>query len=223
MRAGTTKALLARATALTLTALAAMTACAEAANLSVLAERFRSTEERQPVRVLVVTTTHGYRHDAAIDASRALLDALEPVTEFSFSFLEDLTAFDADVLGAHDVLFFNNSTLRAASAAGPTLGWQGREVDQPLQPAQQQAIIGFLQAGGGVVSAHAGLDALYAWPEYRALLGGGLFREHPWTEPVSIVVEDQSHPITAGLGDREVGNADVSHFAGGLDGEKRLH
>jgi type 1 glutamine amidotransferase len=31
---------------------------------------------------------------------------------------------------------------------------------------------------------------------------GAYFKEHPWTEPATVVVEDGSHPATAGLGDR---------------------
>ena len=31
---------------------------------------------------------------------------------------------------------------------------------------------------------------------------GAYFKEHPWTGPAAVVVEDGSHPATAGLGER---------------------
>ena len=49
--------------------------------------------------------------------------------------------------------------------------------------------------------AHAGLDALYEWEEYRAMVGGGLFEEHPWTQEVRIVIEDPENPAVAHFGE----------------------
>ena len=57
---------------------------------------------------------------------------------------------------------------------------------------QREAIMDFLRAGKGVAVAHAGLDAFYDWPEYREMVGGGLFESHPWTQSVDIVVEERN-------------------------------
>ena len=54
----------------------------------------------------------------------------------------------------------------------------------------------FVRSGGGFLGAHSAADTLYEWPDYGALLGA-YFKEHPWTQPGTVLVEDQSHPATA--------------------------
>src|SRR5690606_5422027 len=75
------------------------------------------------------------------------------------------------------------------------------QVPNPVTQAQQQAIVEFVRSGGGLVAAHAGLDALYGFDEYREMIGGGLFESHPWTRSVRINVEDFENSSTAHLGD----------------------
>ena len=48
---------------------------------------------------------------------------------------------------------------------------------------------------------HSATDTLYEWPDYGRLVGA-YFKEHPWTQSATVLVEDQAHPATAGLGDR---------------------
>jgi glucose/arabinose dehydrogenase/cytochrome c5 len=71
----------------------------------------------------------------------------------------------------------------------------------PITAAHRNAILEFAGNGGGIVAAHAGLDALYGWGEYRRMMGGGLFESHPWTEEVRITIEDPDNPAVAHLGD----------------------
>ncbi len=173
--------------------------CSESEPLTALVAAYRVEDVREPIHVLVLSASHGFRHEAAIARSKALLQALEPVTEFRFTLTEDVDVLSAEHLSAYDVVFFNNSTLRAERRDGPTPGWRDSIVEQPVTTAHQQALVAFLDQGGGVVSAHSGLDALYEWPEYRTLLGGGLFESHPWTQTVTVRVEDGEHPINAGV------------------------
>jgi len=140
-----------------------------------------------PIRVLAVTATQGYRHGPAIAAAQSFLTGLNGTSEFDFVFTENLN--DLERLADFQVLFFANSTLRLAP-----------EPPEGVNSDQQAAIIEFLNQGGGFVGAHSALDACYGWAEYRKLVGGGLFRSHPWTEPVRIVNEAPGHPITAHLG-----------------------
>ena len=69
----------------------------------------------------------------------------------------------------------------------------------PLSLEQQQAMVAFVRSGKGLMTIHSGIDANYGWAEFREMVGGGLFRAHPWTRPAQINVEDPS-------------NAAVSHF-----------
>ena len=70
-----------------------------------------------------------------------------------------------------------------------------------VSAAQRAAIQEFAQMGKGIVVAHAGLDAFYEWDWYKTMVGGGLFKEHPWTQPVGITVDEQGHPGVAHWGE----------------------
>ncbi len=273
-----------------------------------LAEVFRTGSDVEPIRVLTVTATHGFRHTPAIDTTKKLLGALNETTEFSFDFTEDVNDFNRTKLEQYDLLFFANSTLRVDEPTDDAVGYEvepkylpgdwrnydavlktaerdikGRialsgkpgelsgmadfgsgvsvigtieeqsdklkliwdsasggtvfaevtltddgltgylklgeqslvleafAVDAPLQvdlgvenlvtAEHRAAIIEFLANGGGIVGAHAALDAFYGWGEYRRMVGGGLFEVHPWTQRVRILIEDPDNPAVAHMGD----------------------
>jgi len=136
------------------------------------------------VRVLMVTTTLGFRHDS-IETARAAVDMLANSTgEFRVTATDDLSLLTASGLAGYDVLFFALTTG-----------------ELPLSADQRAAILAFVSGGGGFLGAHSATDTLYSWPEYGEMLGA-YFREHPWTQEATVVVEDTSHPATAGVGDR---------------------
>jgi type 1 glutamine amidotransferase len=158
-----------------------------------------------PIRVLVITATHGFRHTESIDASLEVLKAIEPSTEFQFQFSNDASAINAQTLAGVDVLFLDNSTLRAAPADPSDTAQvrlhQTARVAAPLTLAQQKAMVDFVRSGKGLASVHSGIDANYGWPEFREMMGGGLFRGHPWTQPGRIDVEDRANPAVSHFGD----------------------
>ncbi len=262
-----------------------------------LADVFRTNTQADPINVLVVTATHGFRHKDAIETATRVLGEIETTTEFEFDFTEDVNDLNAQNLAKYDVLFFNNSTLRIkADKAIPgvvatwdvqmnssrgnrtgklvlrgepgaytaSVAWDGgneaelrdvtfendkltfafgnegqfkgqanvvgdklegevvfgdnkvaltgtyhdgtRTAGIPegtvlVTEAQRQAIMDFLRQGKGIAVAHAGLDAFYGWDEYKEMVGGGLFEEHPWTQHVEIVVEETDNPATEHLGE----------------------
>lgn len=160
----------------------------------------------EPIRTLVITTTHGFRHTEAIDALKETLPELARTTEFDFDITEDLSVLTPANLANYDLLFFANSTLRAAPAEQTEAAIEAtrtQNVAAPMTLAQQQAVIDFVRSGKGFAAAHAGLDALYGFDEYREMVGGGLFEEHPWTQSVRIDVEDFE-------------NSSVAHLDGGF-------
>ncbi len=174
-----------------------------------LAEALRVDEVRDPIHVLVVTTTHGFRHVEAIDTLKAILPSIEEVTEFRFTVTEDVADLNADNLANYDVLFFANSTLRLTGQVKPEVpagsGDAGADLPEPeevvlVTPEQQQALLDFLADGKGIAGAHAALDAFYEWSEYRALCGGGLFQSHPWTQSVRVTIEDPENPTVDHFG-----------------------
>jgi type 1 glutamine amidotransferase len=136
-----------------------------------------------PIRLLMLTATAGFRHDS-IAAARQVMTELAGRGEFTVTATEDLTAITTSTLGGYDVLFF-------ALTSG----------ELPFSEEQKTAIVNFVKSGKGFLGAHSATDTLYEWPDYGAIIGA-YFKEHPWTQQGTVVVEDPSHPAASGLGDR---------------------
>ena len=134
-----------------------------------------------PVRVLMITTTAGFRHDS-IGVARAVMNGLSSAGGFSVTATEDLSTISTSSLSSYDVVFFALTTG-----------------ELPLSADQKTALTDFVSRGGGFMGVHSATDTLYTWPEYGQLVGA-YFKEHPWTTTASVIVEDQSHPTTMGLG-----------------------
>jgi type 1 glutamine amidotransferase len=139
---------------------------------------------RAPIRVLMLTATAAFRHDS-IPTAQAVMTALAASAgDFTITMTEDLPAIRATSLANYDVLFF---ALTSGELA--------------LSPEQQGAMIEFVRGGKGFLGVHSASDTLYEWPDYGRLVGA-YFKDHPWTQQGTIIVEDQSHPATRGLGER---------------------
>ena len=137
-----------------------------------------------PARVLMLTATAGFRHDS-IDTARQVLSNLAGTTgAFTITSTEDLSAISDAGLSRYDVLFF-------ALTSG----------ELPFTFEQKNAIVAFVSGGKGFLGVHSASDTLYEWADYGRLVGA-YFKEHPWTQQGTVVIEDPSHPATAGLGDR---------------------
>jgi type 1 glutamine amidotransferase len=132
----------------------------------------------------MVTATAGFRHDS-IQAARETMTGLAAAGgEFVVTPTEDLAALSPANLASYDVLFF-------ALTSG----------ELPLSDTQKNAIAAFVSGGKGFVGVHSASDTLYDWPEYGAIVGA-YFKEHPWTRAATVVIEDPSHPVNAGLDSR---------------------
>jgi uncharacterized protein len=139
------------------------------------------TETVPTHNLLIVTATTGYRHDSIPAAIAAIQRLAEETASYSLTVLPeaaDLTALTPEILAQqHAVLFLNTSG------------------ELPLDDLQKSALLAFVRNGGGFFGAHAATDTFYNWPEYADLIGSHV-REHPWTQPVTITVEDPAHPTT---------------------------
>jgi len=132
-----------------------------------------------PVRVLMITATAAFRHDS-IPAARAAVASLASATgAFTVAATEDLAEVSSARLASIDVLMFALTTGELAFADG-----------------QKAAIASFVAGGGGFIGIHSAADTLYQWPDYGRLVGA-YFKEHPWTQTASVVVEDRGHPATS--------------------------
>ena len=135
----------------------------------------------QPVRVLMVTTAAAFRHDS-IPTAKQVMTALASRGGFTVAATEDLGDITQARLAATDVLMF---ALTSGELA--------------LNQNQKSAIVAWINNGGGFIGVHSATDTLYDWPDYGRIVGA-YFKEHPWTEPATVTVEDRSHPTTSGLG-----------------------
>jgi uncharacterized protein len=137
-----------------------------------------------PIRLLMVTTTFGFRHDSIATAKEVMASLAASSRAFTVTATEDLTQLSAANLQNYDVLFF-------ALTSG----------ELPLSADQKSAIVSFVSDGKGFLGAHSATDTLYEWPDYGRLVGA-YFKEHPWTETATVIVEDTSHPASTGIGER---------------------
>jgi type 1 glutamine amidotransferase len=137
-----------------------------------------------PVRVLMLTATAGFRHDSIQTAQQVMGSLATSTGEFTVTSTEQLSAISESGLAGYDVLFF-------ALTSG----------ELPFTADQKSALVNFISTGKGFIGAHSATDTLYDWPDYGRLVGA-YFKEHPWTQQGTVVVEDPSHPANAGVGDR---------------------
>jgi type 1 glutamine amidotransferase len=135
-----------------------------------------------PVRVLMLTATAGFRHDAIATARQTVNAAAAAAGDITIAATEDLSTITAATLSGYDVLMF-------ALTSG----------ELPFTADQKTAILAFVNGGKGFIGVHSATDTLYDWPDYGRLVGA-YFKDHPWTQSGTVVVEDQAHPSTTGLG-----------------------
>jgi len=123
--------------------------------------------------------------------------------QFTLTTTEDIPSMTRGVLSNYDVLMFALTTG-----------------ELPFDPDQKSAILDFVSSGKGFLGVHSATDTLYEWPEYGELVGA-YFKEHPWTQSASVIVEDEAHPATAGLGSRFTMNEEFYAFRD--DPRPRVH
>jgi cytochrome c len=133
-----------------------------------------------PIRVVMITATAAFRHDSIPAARSAVASLAAQSGAFTVTATEDLRELTAARLASTDVLMFALTTGELA-----------------LDADQKTAIARFVAAGGGFIGIHSAADTLYQWPDYGQLVGA-YFKEHPWTQTASVIVEDGGHPAAAG-------------------------
>jgi type 1 glutamine amidotransferase len=137
-----------------------------------------------PVRVLMLSATRGFRHDS-IPVAKDVMNGLAASTgTFTVTTTEDVSSITSTTLSSYDVIFFALTTGELEFSA-----------------VQRSAIVEFVSQGKGFLGVHSATDTLYEWPDYGRLVGA-YFKEHPWTQSATVIVEDPANPSTAGLGDR---------------------
>jgi hypothetical protein len=68
----------------------------------------------------------------------------------------------------------------------------------PISDTQKRDLLDFVRGGKGFGGVHSATDTFYKWPEYGELIGA-YFQNHPWTQDVTVRVNDPKSLLTAHL------------------------
>ncbi|GAA1365819.1 ThuA domain-containing protein [Streptomyces beijiangensis] len=131
-------------------------------------------------QVLVFSKTAGFRHDSIPVATQAIRD-LGAANSFTVTATEDSAAFTALNLARFKAVVFLSTT------------------GDVLDAAQQTALQGYVDGGGGFLGVHAAADTEYDWPYYQQLVGAW-FKSHPAIQQATVKTEDRAHAATSHLG-----------------------
>ncbi len=141
-----------------------------------------AADHRKP-RVLVVTTTTGFRHDCIPTSERILAQLAAESGAFEVDFARDpteLTKLAPSSLKDFDGVIF-------ASTTG----------DLPIP--DRDAFLAWIKEGHAFVGIHAATDTFPNWPAYLEMIGGQ-FEKHGPQVGVECLNGDTSHPATGHLG-----------------------
>jgi type 1 glutamine amidotransferase len=167
-----------------------------------------------PKKLLVVTTTMGFRH-ASIPALKQLLARLAQSSgEFTVDYLDEPEGKPPDVpknatpeeKAAHEAseLAWEETKLKPALQRLAPAALQGYDGvvfasttgDLPLP--DREGFLAWIKAGHAFIGLHSASDTLHHWPGYAQMMGGE-FDHHGPQVGVVIVNADPAHPATAGL------------------------
>jgi type 1 glutamine amidotransferase len=127
-------------------------------------------------KVLVLTETRGFHH-ASIPSAVDALKRLAVGGRYRLTFLPSVAQLPAALKGASAVVFLLTSGELPLSAAG------------------KQALVTFVERGGGLIGFHSATDTFHHWPGFVSLIGAE-FSHHPLPSTQGLVIEDRGTPAT---------------------------
>jgi type 1 glutamine amidotransferase len=155
------------------------------------AQQTQQTQDTQERKKLLFLTHAGLYKHASLGPAEQAVTSWGPRRGFAVTTLQgyqqasdqlDLSVITAEYLGQFDgVMFMTNGNL-------------------PLTPSQRQALVDFVQNGGGFVGVHCASLTLYDYPQFGEMLGGYFRRAGRQNRIVILKVEDTEHPATRMLG-----------------------
>jgi type 1 glutamine amidotransferase len=167
-----------------------------------------------PKKLLVVTTTTGFRHSSIPTAEKIISQLAEKTGEFTVEFVRQPDGKPNAPRNANDEA---RAAFREAQAQ-----WDGKLKQElaKLSPESlknydgvifanttgdlpipdKEGFLNWLRSGKAFIGMHSATDTFPRWPEYIDMIGGH-FQSHPRNQStVECCVEDTTHPATAHLG-----------------------
>lgn len=143
--------------------------------------------QQKSAKIQTLLVTGQNRHDWRA-VSPVLRQMLEDTARFEVRIVEEFRGATAATLLPYDLVILNYENKRL-----PELRWGGTA---------EQALVGHVQGGKGLVIYHFSLAAFEGWAEFEKLSGGNWrpnLGHHSARHDFSLTVRDASHPITEGM------------------------
>ena len=179
----------------------------------------RCSLQAAPKKLLVVTTTLGFRHSSIPTAEKILAQLAKDTGEFTVDFVEqppghaetgfpvklkpdaseaDKAAFEAAETAWNEKLKAALKKLSPESLKNyDGVVFASTTGDLPLP--DKQGFLDWIKAGHAFIGIHAASDTFHGYPEFIAMLGGE-FAHHGPQVSVECLNEDPQNPATAHLG-----------------------
>ncbi len=173
----------------------------------------------EPKKLLVVTTTTGFRHSSIPTLEKVITQLGKDSGEFTVDLVQQPPGHPAT--GFPKKLKKNMTAEELTAAAADEAKWMDslRVVLQKLSPENlknydgvifasttgdlplpdKQGFLDWIKAGHAFIGIHAAADTFHGFPEFAAMLGGE-FAHHGAQVGVECLSEDPQHPATAHLG-----------------------
>ena len=149
----------------------------------------------KPRRLLVFNLCRGFKHGSIPYASRAFEILGETTGAFTATPSDDIAVFEWETLQQFDTVLMNNTTGDLFAPVGlDKLSQEEQEKARLREQRLKESLLRFVREGGGLVGVHAATDSCYKWADYGDLIGA-YFSGHPWSEDVTVKLDDPGHPL----------------------------
>lgn len=150
-----------------------------------------------PKKLLVVTTTTGFRHSSIPNLEKVIQQLGEQSGTFTVDYVHQPPGKKGDPAWQQAL----NDALQKLSPESlksyDGVVFASTTGDLPIP--DPQGLIDWLKAGHAFIGIHAASDTFHKWPEYAAMLGGE-FLTHGAQVGVECLNQDPQHPANAHLG-----------------------
>jgi uncharacterized protein len=171
-----------------------------------------AADHSDPKKLLVVTTTTGFRHSSIPTAEKILAQLGQQSGEFTVDFVEqppDKPSLKKDATDADKAAYeaaeakWEDSLKAALQKLSPEslknydgVVFASTTGDLPLP--DPQGFLDWIKAGHAFIGIHAASDTFHHWPAYIDMLGGEFMR-HGKQVSVDCLNQDPQNPATAAL------------------------
>ncbi len=153
-----------------------------------------SAKAAEPKKLLVVTTTAGYRHSSIPTLAKVLDQLGKQSGEFTVDLVLQPTNRGPELAAAMKEALLKLSPDNLKNYDGVVFASTTGELPIP----DPQGLLDWIKAGHAFIGIHAASDTFHRWPGYIDMLGGE-FDHHGQQLSVDCLNQDPLHPATAQL------------------------